>query len=86
MVNELIHEEDSLRSDSILQELQGQHAAPASHSAAHREECYAGGIGAVYCAIPAGISIDGELTKGCSVKCIGGYYACCDLRCKCVKY
>jgi len=48
--------------------------------------CYNGGPGSSSCSIDAGISISGYgMTGGCSVSCQSGYYACCTLRCTCVK-
>lgn len=48
--------------------------------------CYAGGEGSMSCSIDAGIEILGVgVAGGCSVSCNNGYYACCSLRCTCVK-
>lgn len=49
-------------------------------------ECHSGGIGAISCSISAGIQFDLGVSGGCSVTCISGYYACCNLRCECKKY
>ncbi|GAB6008827.1 NVEALA domain-containing protein [Dysgonomonas reticulitermitis] len=48
--------------------------------------CHNGGVGATSCAISSGITIVilGGVTKGCTVTCITGYYACCSIRCTCV--
>ena len=47
-------------------------------------ECFSGGIGAKSCSIGQGIIINGETTKGCSVDCGQGYYACCGIHCYCI--
>ena len=48
--------------------------------------CYAGGTGSSSCSIDAGVTIAGYgVAGGCSVSCNSGYYACCSLRCVCVK-
>ena len=48
--------------------------------------CYAGGVGSTSCSIDAGIEILGVgVAGGCSVSCNSGYYACCSLRCTCIK-
>ena len=49
--------------------------------------CYNGGVGASQCEIEAGINIAGFGVSGtCSVTCESGDYACCGVRCICVKY
>lgn len=48
--------------------------------------CYNGGEGASQCEIEAGIEIAGYgVSATCSVTCRDGYYACCGIRCTCVK-
>lgn len=48
--------------------------------------CYNGGPGANQCSIEAGITIVGNgVSANCSVSCNSGYYACCGIRCICVK-
>lgn len=48
--------------------------------------CHNGGPGASACSIAKGITISGfGVTKGCSVACNSGYYACCGMQCTCVK-
>ena len=49
--------------------------------------CYNGGVGASSCSIESGIDVFGlGISSKCEVTCISGYYACCGLRCICVKY
>lgn len=48
--------------------------------------CYSGGYGASSCSINAGTDIVGfGVSAGCSVSCISGYYACCNINCACIK-
>lgn len=48
--------------------------------------CYNGGEGSSSCSIDGGLDIAGYgVTAGCSVSCQDSYYACCTLRCRCVK-
>ena len=48
--------------------------------------CYAGGRGSNECSIQAGIDIVGSGTSiGCSVSCKPRYYACCSVRCTCIR-
>lgn len=48
--------------------------------------CYNGGPGSSSCTIDGGIDIAGfGVSAACSVSCNSGYYACCTLRCTCVK-
>lgn len=47
-------------------------------------ECFAGGPSSPGCSVPAGIKIGNEITGGCSVSCMEGYYACCGVRCICL--
>ena len=48
--------------------------------------CHSGGPGASACNTEAGVTILGiEIKVGCSVTCNAGYYACCGLKCVCVR-
>lgn len=48
--------------------------------------CYNGGEGASQCDIDAGITIAGYgVSAACSVTCKDGFYACCGIRCTCIK-
>ena len=48
--------------------------------------CYNGGAGSSSCSIDGGINILGYgVSAACSVSCNNGYYACCGIRCTCVK-
>lgn len=48
--------------------------------------CHNGGPGSNACSIDGGIEIMGQgVSASCSVQCNTGYYACCGLRCTCVK-
>lgn len=46
--------------------------------------CHSGGRGSTECSIGAGTEVDGGISKGCSVACGGGYFACCGMSCICV--
>ncbi len=47
--------------------------------------CYNGGPGSTSCSIEGGLDILGVgVSASCSVSCMGGYYACCGIRCTCV--
>jgi hypothetical protein len=60
--------------------------ALAQESSGDSPYCHSGGIGSTSCSISAGVNILGNgTTTGCSVACSGGYYACCSLRCTCIK-
>lgn len=49
-------------------------------------KCYNGGPGSNACSIDGGIDIMGQgISASCSVQCNTGYYACCGLRCTCIK-
>lgn len=49
--------------------------------------CYNGGVGSNQCSIEGGITIAGSgVSANCSVSCDPGYYACCGIRCTCIKY
>ena len=48
--------------------------------------CYNGGQGAIQCEIEGGITIlEIGVSATCSVTCRDGYYACCGIKCTCVK-
>lgn len=50
------------------------------------KDCHNGGYGAKECSIAAGVKLaGGGISDECSVSCVPGTYACCGLKCKCVK-
>lgn len=56
-------------------------------------ECFSGGPGSSSCSIGGGVGVrsisknkkDVGIDYNCSVSCKEGYYACCGIRCTCVK-